>query len=246
MSRYVRFLSRHDLAICAAALLLFVGALLTATRLHLRSDFRELLPQADPELKLLQQIGDRWGAARRWWWRSRDRIPSPTSASPTPWSPTCGRSWDGICAPSTTAPTPASRSSRRTSSSTPTSPTCGGPTTILKKLLVSKKNPAFVAFADEDLGEKKDDPAAHLKQLKRDIEQRRGPARFPNGYYESADWKLLAVLTWANSSGTGDLSGFRSATTSSASSIRPTRPASVRSRRRSPATSPAPSRSTTR
>ena len=66
MNRYVRFLGRHDLAICGAALVLFVLALLAATRLRLRTDFRELLPLQDPELKALQQIGDRIGPARRW------------------------------------------------------------------------------------------------------------------------------------------------------------------------------------
>jgi len=209
MSRYVRFLSRHDLAICAAALLLFVGALLTATRLHLRSDFRELLPQADPELKLLQQIGDRVGG------RSTLVVavegPDPVAnerfadALVANLRPLVGRDLRAIdYRPDASKPffeknklLYADLTDLRRADDD------------LKKLLVSKKNPAFVAFADEDLGEKKDDPAADLKQLKRDIEQRRGPARFPNGYYESADRKLLAVLTWANSSGTGDLSGFK-------------------------------------
>jgi hypothetical protein len=44
MSRYVRFLGRHDLALCGAALMLFVLALLTSSHLQLRTDFRELLP----------------------------------------------------------------------------------------------------------------------------------------------------------------------------------------------------------
>src|SRR5690242_15331378 len=61
MNRYVRALSRHDLAICLGALAAFVAALVVAARLHLRSDFRELLPQDDPELKDLQKIGDRVG-----------------------------------------------------------------------------------------------------------------------------------------------------------------------------------------
>ena len=43
------------------ALVLFVVALLTAGRLRLRSDFRELLAAGGPQLKALQQIGDRIG-----------------------------------------------------------------------------------------------------------------------------------------------------------------------------------------
>ena len=48
----------------------------------------------------------------------------------------------------------------------------------LKKLLVSRKNPAFVAFADPDLGEEKDDPAADLKEAGSSAtsSNRQGPA----------------------------------------------------------------------
>jgi predicted RND superfamily exporter protein len=209
MNRYVRALSRHDLAICLGALALFVAALAVAGRLRLRSDFRELLPQDDPELKALQKIGDRVGA------RSTLVIavegPEPPAnrrfadALVANLRSLVGRDLSAIDYRADATETFFERNKvlyadladlRRADDD-------------LRKLLVSRKNPAFVPFADEDLGEKKDDPAADLRQLKRDVEKRRGPARFPNGYYESADQKLLAIVTWTKSSGTGDLSGFQ-------------------------------------
>jgi predicted RND superfamily exporter protein len=209
MIRYVRALGRYDLAICVAALVLFVAALGAASRLRLRSDFRELLPQDDPELKLLQQIGDRIGA------RSTLVIaiegPDPganerfADALLGNLQPLVGRELRAIDARADTTKAFYDRSKilyadlgdlRRADDD-------------LKKLLVSRKNPAFVPFADPDLGEEKDDPAADLRRLKRDIEKRHGPARFPSGYYESPDRKLLAIVTWTKSSGTGDVSGFQ-------------------------------------
>jgi hypothetical protein len=209
MNHYVRFLSRHALAICAAALVLFAVALLTATRLHLRSDFRELLPQEDPELKALQQIGDRIGGRATLVVAVEGPDPGANErfaeALVANLQPLVGRELRAI-----DYRPDATRSFfdhnkilyaelgdlRRADDD-------------LKKLLVSKKNPAFVAFADPDLGEEKDDPAADLKRLKRDIEHRRGPPRFPNGYYENQDRSLLAIVTWTSSSGTGDVSGFQ-------------------------------------
>ncbi len=131
MNRYVRLLGRHDLAICVAALVLFVVALATAARLRLRSDFRELLPQDDPELKSLQQIGDRIGA------RSTLVIavegPDPganerfADALVANLQPLVGRRAARDRRPPRRD---ARRSTTRTRSSTPTSATCGGPTTI--------------------------------------------------------------------------------------------------------------------
>ena len=60
--RYVAFLARHDFAIALCAFILFLVAVATASRLKLRSDFTELLPQDDPELVQLRNIGDRIGA----------------------------------------------------------------------------------------------------------------------------------------------------------------------------------------
>jgi predicted RND superfamily exporter protein len=209
MNRYVRALSRHDLAICLGALAAFVAALVVAARLHLRSDFRELLPQDDPELKDLQKIGDRVGGRSTLVIAVEGPVPAANrrfaDALVANLRPLIGRDLNAIDYRADATKAFFERNKilyadladlRRADDD-------------LKKLLVSRKNPAFVAFADEDLGEDKDDPAADLRQLKRDIEKRRGPPRFPNGYYESADQKLLAIVTWTKSSGTGDLSGFQ-------------------------------------
>ncbi|HLK92054.1 MAG TPA: MMPL family transporter [Polyangia bacterium] len=209
MSGYVKFLSRHALAICVAALVLFVAALFTATRLHLRSDFRELLPQEDPELKELQQIGDRLGGRSTLVVAVEGDDPGANErfaeALVANLQPLVGRDLRAIdYRPDATKAFFEKnkilyadlRDLRRADDD-------------LRKLLVSKKNPAFVAFADEDLGEEKDNPEADLRRLKRGIEKRRGAPPFPSGYYETPDRKLLAIVTWTNSSGTGDLSGFK-------------------------------------
>lgn len=79
----------------------------------------------------------------------------------------------------------------------------------LRKLIASKKNPAFLAFADADRGEIDDDPAKDLCRLKAGLEAREREEAFPSGYYESEDKSLLAVVAWTSSSGTGDSSGYR-------------------------------------
>ncbi len=209
MNRYVRFLGRHDLAICGAALVLFVLALLTATRLHLRTDFRELLPLQDPELKTLQRIGDRIGP------RSTLVIavegPDPQAnerfadALVANLRPLMGRDLGAI-----DDRPDATRSFYEHNKILYAELTdLRRADDDLRKLLVSKKNPAFVPFADADLGEEKDDPAADLRRLKRDITRRQGAVQFPNGYYESPDRSLLAIVAWTKSTGTGDLSGFQ-------------------------------------
>ena len=200
-------MSRH--AICGAALVLFVLALLAATRLQLRTDFRELLPLQDPELKALQRIGDRIGprstlviAVEGRDPRANERFADALVAN---LRPLLGRDLRAIDArPDATRAFYEQNKMlyadladlRRADDD-------------LRKLLVSKKNPAFVPFADADLGEEKDDPAVDLRRLKRDIERRHGPARYPSGYYESEDRSLLAIVAWTKSSGTGDLSGFQ-------------------------------------
>ncbi|HEY4392982.1 MAG TPA: MMPL family transporter, partial [Polyangia bacterium] len=205
----MRALRRYDLAICVGALALFVVALLTAGHLRLHSDFRELLPQDDPELKDLQRIGDRLGG------RSTLVIavegPDPganrrfADALVANLRPLIGRDLSAIDYRAD-ATKPFFEKNKLLYAELADLRRADDD---LKKLLVSRKNPAFVAFADEDLGEEKDDPAADLRQLKRDVEKRRGPPRFPSGYYESADRRLLAIVTWTKSSGTGDLSGFQ-------------------------------------
>ena len=163
----------------------------------------------DPELKRCQRIGDRIGA------RSNlvIGVEGPDPARQRALRRSAGRATSAAhrhatCAPSTTAPTPPRPSSSTTSPSTPIWRICGAPTTISRSCSSRKKNPAFVAFADSDLGEEEDDPARDLERLKRTSRSAAATARFPNGYYESEDRPLLAIVTWTSSSGTGDLSGF--------------------------------------
>jgi uncharacterized protein len=209
MSRYVRFLGRHDLALCGAALMLFVLALLTSSHLQLRTDFRELLPLQDPELEALQRIGDRIGARSTLVIavegpdpRANERFADAVVAN---LRPLLGRDLRAIDA----RPDATREFYERNKILYAELGDLRRADDDVRKLLVSRKNPAFVPFADGDLGEEKDDPAADLRRLKRDIERRHGPARFPNGYYESEDRSLLAIVAWTKSSGTGDLSGFQ-------------------------------------
>ena len=200
MNRYVRFLGRHDLAICGAALALFVVALLTATRLHLRTDFRELLPLQDPELKALQRIGDRIGARSTLVIalegpdpRANERFADALVAN---LRPLLGRDLRAI----DDRPDATRSFYERNKILYAELGDLRRADDDLRQLLVSKKNPAFVPL---------DDPATDLRQLKREIERRHGPAPFPSGYYESEDRSLLAIVAWTKSSGTGDLSGFQ-------------------------------------
>jgi len=200
MNRYVRFLGRHDLAICGAALVLFVLALATATRLRLRTDFRELLPLQDPELKALQRIGDRIGprstlviAVEGPDPRANERFAEALVAN---LRPLIGRDLRAIDA----RPDAARAFYEQNRILYADLGDLQRANDDLKTLLVSKKNPAFVPL---------DDPATDLRLLKRDLERRRGLAPFPNGYYESEDRSLLAIVAWTKSSGTGDLSGFQ-------------------------------------
>jgi predicted RND superfamily exporter protein len=209
VERYVFFLSRHALLIAFSALGLFLLALLAAQRLQLRSDFTELLPQDDPELKELQQIGARVGA-------SSNLIVGVSGPDP--------RANERVAAARAQNLEQLVGSDLRTIDyrADAARPFFDHNRSLyadlidlrrinddLKKLLVSKKNPAFLPFADSDLGELNDDPAKDLKKLKRQLDHRGDNDRFPNGYYESADRSLLAIVTWTNSSGTGDVSGFR-------------------------------------
>ncbi len=245
MNRYVRFLARHDLAICGGALVLFVLALLTATRLHLRTDFRELLPLQDPELKALQRIGDRIGprstlviAVEGRDPRANERFADALVAN---LRPLLGRDLRAIDdRPDATRAFYEQNKMlyadlgdlRRADDD-------------LKKLLVSKKNPAFVPFADAtcERGRPSDrSPAAQTRDRApprpRAISERLLRER---GSVAAGHRRLDQVVRHGRPLRLPDprrrAAGDRR---------RPTRPASARSRRRSPATSSAPSRSTTR
>jgi uncharacterized protein len=209
VAQYVRFVSKNATAIVVAASLLFLLSLWAASKLHLHSDFTELLPQEDPELKLLQQIGDRVGRSSNLIVAvegsdpaANERFAEALVANLQPLVGTDLRSIDyraDVAKPffeRNRALYADLRDLRRADDD-------------LRKLVVSKKNPAFIPFADEDLGEVDDNPRTDLDTLKAEIERHKSNERFPNGYFESKDRKLLAIVTWTNSSGTGDASGFK-------------------------------------
>jgi predicted RND superfamily exporter protein len=202
-------LSRHALAISVGASVLFVLSIVAAERLQLRSDFTELLPQNDPELAQLHQIGARVGA------------PSNLIVAVSGPDPRANERFADALAKNLE---PLLGGDLRTIDYRPDAarpffehnrPLYAELVDLrridddLRKLLISRKNPAFSPFADPDLGEERDDPAKDLKRLKKQLDRRASDERFPNGYYESKDRTLLAIVTWTNSSGTGDQSGFR-------------------------------------
>jgi predicted RND superfamily exporter protein len=213
-SRFVRrlvgILARHDLAIAFAAFVLFGLSILAASRLELRSDFAELLPQDDPEIVRLQQISDRVGAPSTLAIavegpdaKANERFAEELVKNLQPLIGTDLRSIDY-------RPDAAKPFFDHNKALYADLVDLQRIDDDLHKLLVSKKNPAFLAFADEGKGEIDDDPDADLKLLKRDLEKRKDAAiKFPSGYYESEDRRLLAIITWTMSSGTGDISGFR-------------------------------------
>ena len=210
LARYVAFLGRHDLLIAAGVLVLFVASVATATRLKLRSDFTELLPQNDPELVQLREIGDRIGAASTLIVAVQGRDPAAnerfaealvknlqrlvgTDLRAIDYRPDAARPFFEANRHLYAELTDLRRADDD-----------------LKKLLASRKNPAFIPFSDDDLGETDDDPRKDLAALRADVERRRDVAnKFPHGYYESEDRTLLAIVSWTRSSGTGDVSGFR-------------------------------------
>jgi len=209
VGRYVAFLSRYSIAVVLGALVLFVLSIVGAHRLQLRSDFTELLPQDDPEIKEIKQLAERIGGSSN----LIVGVEGPEPAANERFAEALVVRLRGLVGKELRAIDYRAdvgkpffehnkalyadlRDLQRADDD-------------LKKLLVSKKNPAFIPFADEGLGEIRDDPQRDLKVLKTDLERRRGGGRFPYGFYESADRGLLAIVTWTNSSGTGDFSGFK-------------------------------------
>jgi predicted RND superfamily exporter protein len=207
--RYVAFLARRSVPIVIAAVVLFALSLLAAKRLQLRSDFTELLPQDDPELKQLQQIADRIGASSN----LVIGIQGPDPAANERFAEALVGNLKRLIGKDLRAIDYRADAGKaffdHNKSLYADLKDLRRADDDLKKLIVTKKNPAFIAFADSDLGETEDDPNKDLKQLKADLEKRHGKGRFPNGYYESEDRTLLAIVTWTKSSGTGDLSGFQ-------------------------------------
>jgi len=208
--RFVGILARHDLAIAVAAFILFGLSILAASRLELRSDFAELLPQDDPEIVRLQQIGDRVGAPST----LVVAVEGPDAKANERFAEALVKNLQPLIGADLRAidyrPDAAQPFFDHNKALYADLVDLQRIDDDLHKLLVSKKNPAFLAFADEGKGEVDDDPDADLKLLRHDLEKRKDAAiKFPSGYYESEDRRLLAIVTWAMSSGTGDLSGFR-------------------------------------
>jgi uncharacterized protein len=208
-ARYVGFLTRHDSVISFVALVLFVVSIAMATKLKLRSDFTELLPQDDPELTHLRNIGERIGSPST----LIVAVESDDPAANERFAEALVKNLQGLVGSELTSidyrPHAADPFFERNKDLYADLVDLRRVDDDLKKVLVSGKNPAFVPFADSDVGEQDDDPKKDLRLLQSDLEKRHGAKRYPSGYYESEDRKLLAIVTLARSSGTGDLSGFR-------------------------------------
>ena len=209
IGRYVAFLSRNSSAIVLGAFVLFVLSIVAAHRLQLRSDFTELLPQDDPEIKEIKRLAERIGGSSN----LIVGVEGPDPSANERFAEALVVRLKGLVGTELRA------IDYRADVGKPffehNKALYGDLRDLqradddLKKLLVSKKNPAFIPFADDGLGETHDNPRRDLKVLKADLERRRSGGRFPYGFYESADRTLLAVVTWTNSSGTGDFSGFK-------------------------------------
>ncbi|HEX7500828.1 MAG TPA: hypothetical protein VF524_11080, partial [Polyangia bacterium] len=192
IARYVDFLARHDLAICIAALVLFGLGVAASSRLQLRSDFTELLPQDDPEVTRLKELGDKIGAPSTLVVAVEGPDPSANErfaeALVKNLQPLVGSSLRAI--------------DYRADASKPFFEHNKGLYANLvdlqridddvKKLIASKKNPMFLPFADPDKGEEDDDPAKDLHALKEQLEAQKPKNAFPSGYYENQDRSLLA------------------------------------------------------
>ena len=208
VERYVPYLSRHALAIALGATVLFVLSIVAARRLQLRSDFTELLPQDDPELTQLREIGARVGAPSNLIVAVSGPDPLANERFAEALVKNLGQLVGADLRTIDYRPDAARPFFEHNRSLYADLVDLKRVDDDLKKLSLSRKNPAFSPFADPDLGEERDDPAQDLKQLKKKLDRRASDERFPNGYYESKDRTLLAIVTWTNSSGTGDQSGF--------------------------------------
>ena len=206
---YVGFLARHDLWISLGAFVLFILAVIAASRLELRSDFTELLPQDDPEVSELKDLGDKIGAPSNLIVAvegpdpaANERFADALALNLRPLVGTDLRAIDHR----PDASRPFFEHNKALYADLADLQRIDDD---LRKLVASKKNPALITFADSDRGEEDDDPAKDLGLLRARLDEKQGGGAFPSGYYESKDRTLLALITWTSSSGTGDSSGFR-------------------------------------
>src|ERR1017187_2428668 len=209
ITRYVDFLARHDLAICICALVLFGLGVAASSRLQLRSDFTELLPQDDPEVTQLKELGDKIGTPST----LVVAVEGSDAAANERFAEALVKNLQPLVGSSLRA------IDYRADASKPFFEHNKALYANLvdlqridddvKKLIASKKNPMFLPFADPDKGEEDDDPAKDLHALKERLEAQKPKDAFPSGYYENQERSLMAIITWTASSGTGDSSGFR-------------------------------------
>jgi predicted RND superfamily exporter protein len=209
IERYVDFLARHDLAISVSALVLFGLGVAASLRLQLRSDFTELLPQNDPEVTQLKELGDKIGTPST----LVVAIEGPDPSANERFAEALVKNLRPLVGASLRAIDYRADASRpffeHHKSLYANLVDLQRIDDDVNKLIASKKNPMFLPFADPDKGEEEDDPARDLQGLREKLEAQKPKNAFPSGYYENHDRSLLAIITWTASSGTGDSSGFR-------------------------------------
>jgi predicted RND superfamily exporter protein len=208
MRRYVAFLSRNALVIAVAALLLFVGSLALAVRLQLRADLKELLPQDDPSLVELKALGDRVEQPSS----LIVAVDSGDQKANEAFADALGQNLQPLVGTDLSAIDYRADAAKdyfeHNKALYADTNDLARIDDDFKKLLHIKKNPMAFSIADPTLGEEDDDPEADLKDLKAELQKRKDDAdKFPSGYYERVDAVngqpdyLLAVVTWARSSG---------------------------------------------
>jgi hypothetical protein len=202
-ARYAAFLRRHATAVALAGCALLVGAAVVAARLELRADLAELLPQDDPALLELRHIAAKVGAPatlvvavespdRAANERFADALAANLAPLVGPGRPVRGLDYRADAAKAFYTHNQALYAAL---------PDLERITEDLEQMLRSKKNPAYVALSD---------PERDLKELQAELERRaRSRDHFPTGYFEGEGGRLLAMILWTSSSGTGDASGFQ-------------------------------------
>jgi hypothetical protein len=199
--RYVAWLSRHAVAGAVLAFVLFAIAVALATRLELHTDLTELLPPDDPAVIELRRLGDVVGT------------PSTiVVAVEGPDAPANRRFADALAERLRPLIGTKLRALQyRTDASSAFFERNKALYARVEDLvrirddfesvLLSKKNPTYFTL---------DDPVEDLKALKAEVEERgKGENRFPSGYFEGEDGRLLAMIAWTNVSINENVDGYQ-------------------------------------
>ena len=199
--RYVAFLSRHAVAGAVLAFLLFLVSVGLALRLELHTDLTELLPRDDQAVRELQQLGEVVGT------------PSTiVVAVEGPDAPANRRFADALAERlQPLLGTKLQALQYRTDASSAFYEHNKALYARFDDLvrirddfesfLLSKKNPAYFTL---------DDPVEDLKALKAEVDERgKGENRFPSGYFEGEDGRLLAMIAWTNTSINENVDGYQ-------------------------------------